>query len=273
MPGPALTNFFPLVRETCDSLLKSHQQRVENVRLRRSEDQFLHDNAREQATWTGSQRMESIMHMCTTWANYELSAFQQMCLRKILECMAPVIFGNPPANELALHLRKHRMEVLGTQFVMIGTSRRGGKTDIMTMACAAMLAHVPHLQSLYYSLFDITCEAACNSVYKWLCEAGLKSRIKSKRKNRIVLRGDADGDERTVVFLNGQNPDVSPLTHPPTHPPARDRPFLWPINKNACKRLRRACDKCAGLSLRRASRSCRAAAACSAPRASRSACA
>jgi hypothetical protein len=207
MAAPALVNHLPLVAELCDKLTQLHIDRVDRERLRSSEDQFFLDYVDRPTAWTGNKRMERIMQLCNNVPGYDLSPFQKMCLKEILQCMSPVIFGNPSANELAMYLRKYGMQVPRKKMVFIGTSRRGGKTDIMTMSAASMLATVPHLNLLYFSIYNLTCEVACSTVKQWLDDWGLGDRV-HKRKLQLTVRGDTPDDVRTIIFINGQTTDV-----------------------------------------------------------------
>lgn len=206
---PAMLNHMPLVRELCAKLGSAHHQRQDQKRTRRSEDLFMRDFVHRQVSWTGDQRMAKIMQMCNTLPGYDLSPFQKLCLKEMLQCMSPLIFGNPPAHELAMNLRKYGMEVPRTQMVFMGTSRRGGKTDIMTMCAAAILAVVPNAKLLYFSIYDRTCEVACNTVYRWLMDWKMGHLIRTKSKLQITLQGDSVDDIRVIIFINGQSPDVS----------------------------------------------------------------
>jgi hypothetical protein len=108
-----------------------------------------------------------------------------------------------------MNLKKYGMTVPKTQMTFIGTSRRGGKTDIMTMCAAAILACVPYARVLYFSIFDKTCEVACNTVYQWLVDWGMRARIHSKSSLKITVYGDSPEDIRSMIFINGQSENVS----------------------------------------------------------------
>jgi hypothetical protein len=208
MPAPAMVNHMPLVRELCGKLTETHLAHLDKERMRRSEDQFFLDYVDHQAQWTGSKRMERIIDMCNNVPGYYLSPFQKLCLREGLQCFAPLIFGNPPANELALLLKRYGLTAPKTKMLFIGTSRRGGKTDILTLLAAAILLNVPFVKLLYFSIFDHTCEVACNTVYQWICDLGFRHLVLRKSKKKLVLKGDTPEDTRYIMFINGQSPDV-----------------------------------------------------------------
>ena len=174
-----------------------------------SVEQFIERYDTPKSSWTGNVRMDNIMHQANNLKTFSMNLFQRQCLKEILQCMSPLIFGNPSADELALYLKKHNMSPPETSFVYAQTSRRAGKTYIMTLSAALILANVNHFTGLFFSLYEPTCILACNMVYNWLVnEMGIDKSYVHKTVLEIQVRGPESGDIRTLVFKSGQNPDV-----------------------------------------------------------------
>jgi hypothetical protein len=203
-----ICNYNDLVQEICESITHRNQQSEENDCVKSSTTQFYQRYVHKAATWTGDECMENIIRLSNNIPGYSMSYFQREFSKEMLQCFSPLIFRNAPAHELALHLRKYGMEPPDTHFVFCGTARRGGKTDTMTITAGAMLASVPNINLLYFSLFSTTCELACTTTYRWLQDWGYAAKIK-KRKQQIRFYGDSTGDVRTLTFINGQNKDVT----------------------------------------------------------------
>jgi hypothetical protein len=203
-----LSNHNALVQEICESITTRYRQSEDNDRVKTSTEQFEQRYITRSTTWTGDEKMENIMKLCSNIPGYTYSYFQRKFNRMILECMSPLIFGNAPAHEFALHLRKYNMEPPDTQFAYGNTARRGGKTDAMTSTAAAMLASIPNVQILYFSLFKPTCQLACATAVKWLRDWGYQPNIKTKSL-QITFHGEQSNDIRTLTFITGQNPNVT----------------------------------------------------------------
>jgi hypothetical protein len=208
MDTAPLCNYNDLVQEICESITRRNQQSEDNDCVKSSTTQFYQRYVHQTAAWTGDECMENIIKLSHNIPGYSMSYFQREFSKEMLECFSPLIFRNAPAHELALHLKKYSMEPPETHFVFCGTARRGGKTDTMTITAAAMIASVPNIDLLYFSLFSTTCELACTTTYRWLQDWGFAHKVK-KRKQRITFYGDTAGDVRTLTFINGQNKDVS----------------------------------------------------------------
>lgn len=204
---PRLCNHNAIVQEICEAIALRYRQSEDNDRVKSSTDQFEQQYITRKTTWSGDEKMEHIMKLCSNIPGYSYSYFQRKFNRMILECMSPIIFGNAAAHEFALYLRKYNMVPPETQFSYGGTARRGGKTDAMTSTAAAMLASIPNISILYFSLFKPTCELACATTVKWLRDWGFSASIKTKSL-QIKFFGAADNDIRTITFITGQNPNV-----------------------------------------------------------------
>jgi hypothetical protein len=211
MVAETLCNYNDVVQEICESITRRNQQSEDNDCVKSSTTQFYQRYVHKAASWTGDECMENIIKLSNNIPGYSMSYFQREFSKEMLQCFSPLIFRNAPAHELALHLKKYAMEAPEEHFVFCGTARRGGKTDTMTITAGAMLASVPNINLLYFSLFSTTCELACTTTFRWLQDWGFGSKIK-KRKQQIRFYGDTPGDVRTLNFINGQNKDVSSLT-------------------------------------------------------------
>jgi hypothetical protein len=205
---PMLANHLKQAEEACSAARAIKMRHMDKETLRMSEDQFMMDYIDKSNQWTGSLRMEKILYLCNNITGYVLSSFQKKCLKEMLQCMAPIIFGNPPASELAILIKKYNMKVPKTQMVFIGTGRRVGKTDSMCILVAAILCCVSNIKILFFSIYDRTCEVACNTVLGFITDFGLASKVVAKSKLKLEMKGDCQGDIRSIIFLNGQNPDV-----------------------------------------------------------------
>lgn len=202
-------------QEWVDEVLYGFKQKYD-VEANRMKDKSCLDRFEQNYNAVNSQlnsgdNIKKILDLINNQQGYDLSPFQRLCLKQMIQCMAQLICGNPPANVLAQYLKKYNMMVARTKMVFMGTSRRGGKTDIMTQVVAAMLIVVPNVKLLFYSIFDITCELACETVVSWITKWGYEHMIYKQNKLKIVLRGEDAGDLRTVVFINGQSVNVKKL--------------------------------------------------------------
>jgi hypothetical protein len=207
---PALVNHGAWSSEVCYNFQKKHDTEENRKSVKTVSDQFDETYMRHETGWADDENIAKIMNLCNSQSNYDLNPFQRLCLKQMIQCMAQLICGNPPANVLALYLKKYNMAVAKTKMVFLGTSRRGGKTDIMTMVVAAMLIVCPNVKLLYYSIFDRTCEVACATVLKWIQAWGYGHMVTVKRKMQLTLQGESETDKRVVIFINGQSVDVNP---------------------------------------------------------------
>jgi len=209
-PAPALANHNALVDNICGSLIDMQISDVEKQRLDSEVAHFFREHVKAKKAVTGDQRMEQIIHLVNNVPGYELSYFQKMFMDEILTCMSPIIFGNPPAHELANLLKKYGKEPPKTRITFAGTSRRGGKSDTLTLAAAAMLACCPNISILFFSIYIPTCQVACITVYAWLKDWGfvVNGQVK-KNSMKITFYNPNDiTDVRTIMFISGQNKDV-----------------------------------------------------------------
>jgi len=218
MPGPALTSFWPLVKETSDKLMKGFMAAREQEQLRDAHVQFRSDFLDAVEEETGDEKIERIKTMCNSIPGYSLSVFQDMCLHEILQVFSPAIFGFPNVNELRQKLKKLNMEVPKTKMTALNTSRRGGKTDILTMVAAALLCVCPGAKILFFSIYDHTCEAARQSILDWIELFGYSQNLINNNKKTIAMRVNGAA-AAYLKFVGGQNETVyqsptPPLPHP-----------------------------------------------------------
>lgn len=206
---PALISHDAWIDEALYTFKHKYETTENNIKLKTSFERIEQERAKQKKVSTEEQNIARVFQLCNSVVGYDLSPFQKLCLRQAVQCMAQIICGNPPAHVLAEILRKYNLLMARTKMVFIGTSRRGGKTDIMTMIVAAMLIVCKNCKLLYYSIFDRTCELACETVVGWIHLMGYGHMIYSKQKQKIVLVDPSDpSDKRTVMFLNGQSVNV-----------------------------------------------------------------
>lgn len=177
----------------------------ESIQFVRSVTAFMNKTHKTVAV-SGSKRMERILQFCTSMPGYTLSLFQRDCLRDILRIIAPIVFKGCSAQDLAVYMRKTKQRVISQLMMFLQTSRRTGKTDIITMACAGCMVEIPNLEQIAWSLYNETSELFGETVVKWLLDQGYASK-KSKCRVRVFTADPSD--VRVLRLLGSQNPHVS----------------------------------------------------------------
>lgn len=149
-----------------------------------------------------------VLDLISNQEKYNLSPFQKLSLKEVIKCFAPMMCENPPVDKLREILARYNIPLLVNKLVFLLTKRRGGKTDLFTMVVAAILIVVRDAKMLYYSLFDLTCQVACETVEMWIRKWGYGHMIYKKNRFEITLE-DEYGNRRHVQFINGQSPNVN----------------------------------------------------------------
>lgn len=152
--------------------------------------------------------MRNYMKFLHTIPGYEPSYFQRLLFTASAQVFAPAILTGASAAEQARAMREFDLEPIRTPYMFGESGRRMGKTDAATQIPAALLASVPHITILFFSLYMPTCQLACETTYRWLCLQGYKDRVQ-KTAFKIVFYGDDSDDIRTINFITGQSPDVN----------------------------------------------------------------
>jgi len=87
------------------------------------------------------------------------------------------------------------------------TSRRSGKTDLLTIIVAILLIVLSNLEVLCWSLYNQTAEIFGRTVIKWIVDLGY-GHCARVGKDHITFRY-SEGDVRTVYMMGSQNENVS----------------------------------------------------------------
>lgn len=202
----ALINYFPILNELSSILLTSHNGVVEKQQLRTTIQQYIiHKHLKTKIT--GADRMEKIVSLATSLPGYELSYFQRLCMDAILSIISPIVFKGESAQDIADYFRKTGRKLSKSRMLLLTTSRRSGKTDLLTIVAAVLLITVPNIEMLCWSLYNETSSLFGSQMEKWIIDLGYKSQIQ-KAEGHIIFKSGYDDDRRTIVFMGSQNPNV-----------------------------------------------------------------
>lgn len=203
----ALVTYGFEIAECCHYLIDNQVAKLSARQLLPSIKQFqISANSKQQSV--GAQRMDEIRHLISTLPGYTLSYFQRQGLDEILRCIAPSIFADCEPEEMALYFEKNRWKPVSHKMAFLQTSRRSGKTDLLTIVAAALLMVVPNVELMCWSLFNDTSEFFGKTVVRWLQDMGASSKRILHNAKRVLLFGDGDNDERELTLLGAQNPNV-----------------------------------------------------------------
>jgi hypothetical protein len=137
--------------------------------------------------------------------SYVFSAFQQNMIDEILRmCSNHIMRGMTEDKKVAL-LAKNNMVSPEQQIFYGRTSRRGGKTDTLTVCAALFLIFIMDIKILYFSLYEGTCKIACNTVQTWLNKFGFKKNI-DYRATSLNIKFISTRAE--ITFITSQTPNV-----------------------------------------------------------------
>ena len=202
-----LASFGPQLRELASILKTEHTSEVEKRELKTSVEQMIiRKNMKIQAG--GAARMDEIVRLATTLPGYEMSYFQRCCMDAILCITAPIIFRGGSAQELAEYFKKTNRKLTRKMMLFMQTSRRSGKTDLLTILAAIFLVVIPNVQMLGWSLYNETSEMFGRTMAKWLVDLKYTdSRIRVS--NNHVIFHAAPGDTRAIYLMGSRNPNVS----------------------------------------------------------------
>jgi hypothetical protein len=203
----ALTDFHFQVEECCEALSTKHRSQLAERELVSTTDHFrIRVNEAEKPD--GARRMEEIIRLINSLPGYEPSYFQRMFIDEILQCVAPVVFRGCSAQDLSLFFLKMQWVMKRARMRFGQTSRRSGKTDSLTIVCAALMIVVPHVKIIAWSLYNDTSLLFGNTVAAWIRDLGYGDQMKHTTKG-IRFYGDDATDVRILKFIGSQNPNVS----------------------------------------------------------------
>lgn len=205
-----LVNYSALVDEVCDDVINQQSSVAEQLRLQNPMIHLFNKHIYPQGTINEDDSMEKLIFLCNNiGGGYKMSYFQKLCLDKMLQIASPKILPRASKNpkEFEDKLNKHGIAVPKKRMCFIGTSRRCGKSDVMTIFMSALLASVPHIKVLFYSTNAKICEITCATAAKWLADWGIPFH---KNKTSISVKG-VGNDIRQVDFVSGQSRNVSSI--------------------------------------------------------------
>jgi hypothetical protein len=201
----ALVSFEPSLRELSAILINEHTSDVARRELRPSVDLALAESTVKVQS-TGAMRMDKIIELATTLPGYELSYFQRCCMDAVLPIIAPIVFRNMNA-EIALYFKKTNRRMVLQRMLFMQTSRRSGKTDLLTILASIFLVVIPNLEMLCWSLYNETSELFGRTMAKWLVDLGY-GHIARCSSDHVILRM-ANDDVRTIYLMGSQNPNAA----------------------------------------------------------------
>lgn len=200
----ALVSFSASLRELARILITEHTTEIEKRELRPSIERIMR-SANLKFHPTGSMRMDRIVELATTLPGYELSYFQRCCMDAILPIVAPVVFKGCTSQELAAYMKKTNRKMVRQRMLFMQTSRRSGKTDLLTILAAIFLVVIPNLEQLGWSLYNETSELFGRTMAKWLVDLGY-GMIAKVSHDHVILQIAPD-DRRTMYLMGSQNPN------------------------------------------------------------------
>jgi len=202
----ALVNLTKLLQEISCILITKRKSEVEKKVLHTSVDQFVIYKALKVKV-SGAERMERIIHLATSLPGYELSYFQRCCMDEIIKIVAPVVFKGCSAQDLAEYFQKTNKKMTRKRMCFLTTSRRSGKTDLLTIMAAIFLIVIPNVELLCWSLYNETSELFGRTMMKWITD--MKYDHLGRASNDHVILKMANDDIRTIYLMGSQNPNVS----------------------------------------------------------------
>ena len=206
----AIVNLSKIMLELAGILITERKSEIEKGILRSSVEQFMLSRTITVKV-TGAQRMDHIIHLCTSLPHYEMSFFQRCCLDEIIRIISPVVFKGCSAQDLAEYFQKTGRKMTRKRMCFLTTSRRSGKTDLLTIVVGVCLIVLSNLEILCWSLYNVTAELFGRTVIKWIIDLGYGHYCKAS-KDHIIYRV-SDGDVRTVFMMGSQNPNVTYLCY------------------------------------------------------------
>jgi hypothetical protein len=207
---PVLVSHGEWVNQVVHQVEWIYNTNMEETIEKPSVDRFMKAFNTSEKIHDGSENIGKVLALINEQPDYDLSPFQKTGLKEIITCLASKISENPPAGKLAEILKRYNIPPALTQIIFLLTKRRGGKTDLLTMVVAALLIVMSKTSILYYSLFDLTCQVACDTVAFWIDKWHYGHLIKKKNAFEIVLL-DENGNKKSVRFINGQSKNVNYL--------------------------------------------------------------
>lgn len=193
------------IRECCSHILQRQRESKAGRRLVRTTMRYMQAPVSVYRP-VGAERMQEIIRLANSIPKYNLSNFQRVCLRAMLICVAPAVFHDCGSDEEPNFFRKMGWKPMPQWMVFLQTSRRAGKTHIMTILAAALLMVVPEMDILAWSLRNETSKGFGKQVVVWLNKMGFKGKIFCNDvRVEIVM---PDGERRELALLGAQNANV-----------------------------------------------------------------
>lgn len=204
---PILVNRISTFKQVREEIKKKRQSAVEQEQLQNNVVSFFKECIDFDTKWEDDDILGKMSYLINNTPNYSLSNFQQQMIDCIFEIAAPVIYRTKSNERLLAILQKYGLMPCYQQIMMAKTSRRGGKTDTLTMCAALFLLFIPEIKILYFSLYEDTCRVACSTVYSWIQKWGLTEKVhKSALHIRYVNK---NGLESLIMFITSQTTNVS----------------------------------------------------------------
>lgn len=202
----ALVSFEKSLRELSAILINEHTSDVARRELRPSVELALAESTIKVQP-SGALRMDRIIHLATTLPNYELSYFQRCCMDAILPIVAPIVFKGCPQTDIGIYFNKTNRRMVRQRMLFMQTSRRSGKTDLLTILASIFLIVIPGIEMLCWSLYNETAEVFGRTMAKWLIDLGY-GHVARCSSDHVILRMDKD-DIRTIYLMGSQNPNAA----------------------------------------------------------------
>lgn len=202
----ATVNLTSLLFEIAAIMITERKSEVEKKILRPTVQQILLTRELVYKP-SGAERMDKIVHLATSLPGYELSYFQRCCMDQILKIVAPVVFKGCSAQDLADYFQKTNRVMTRKRMCFMTTSRRSGKTDLLTIMAAIFLIVIPNVELLCWSLYNETAELFGRTMLKWIIDLGYGDFARASTNHVIFTR--TREDVRTIYTMGSQNPNVS----------------------------------------------------------------
>lgn len=203
-----LIAFDEVFEEMCSVMTTEHTNEIDKLQLRTSVyKMMMYKNIRIKPS--GAERMDRIVKMLTTVPGYELSFFQREVATVVLSMVAPVIFMGCSAQEMAMYMRNTNRKMTTKRMALLETSRRSGKTHIMSLLTAIFMLVIPNIEQLAWSLYNEVSEIYGRTIGQWLADLGTDATRFSVAKDHVVVKTDHCNDVRVIYLMGGQNPNVN----------------------------------------------------------------
>lgn len=208
MGFPAVVTHYSQLKECANYMKRRHSEHIRERQVNAPQIEFVRINELKTIS-PGADRMDNIRRLVSSVPGYQLSYFQKKALKAMYPRIAMAVFEDSDIREMQEYFRRNRWSFQKQRFFFMQTSRRCGKTQTLTLLAAAVLASIPHMEIVCWSLFNATSALFGSTVYQWLLDMGIpKTRI-NKNEERIIVHGDGPEDRRFIYLMGSQRPNVS----------------------------------------------------------------